>query len=114
VISSDRRGEPGEIESVLAAHPMTDRERGVVPPADELEATLVEIYSRVLQTSPVSVLDTFVQLGGHSMLAFQLLDECKEHLHATPDVTRLITGTLRDVAASIRGTDEPGTVRHGD
>jgi amino acid adenylation domain-containing protein len=81
---------------------LTERERIVVPPADELEATLVEIYHRVLNTSPISVLDTFVQLGGHSLLAFRLLDECRTTLHASPDVAQLPTSTLRDVAASIR------------
>ena len=82
---------------------LTESERRVVPPADEVEATLVEIYRRVLDTSPISVLDTFTQLGGHSMLAFRLLDECEVSLHATPDATQVLTGTLRDVAASIRG-----------
>lgn len=84
-------------------HALIDRERRVVPPADELEATLIEIYRRVLDTSPISMLDTFAQLGGHSMLAFRLLDECDASLHATPDATQVLTGTLRDVAASIRG-----------
>ena len=79
-----------------------EREREVVPPADELEASLVEIYGRVLETSPVSTMDTFTQLGGHSLLAFRLLDECNEKLHTKPDVTELLSGTLREVAASIR------------
>lgn len=87
----------------------TDGEREIVPPADELEAGLVEIYRRVLDTGPVSVLDNFAQLGGHSLLAFRLLDECLATLHAQPDVADLLTGTLRDVAASIRaGRPPPG------
>jgi amino acid adenylation domain-containing protein len=86
----------------------TDRERQVVPPADEVEATLVEIYSQVLETSPVSVLDTFVQLGGHSVLAFQLLDRCSVRLPAQPDVAELLTATLRDVAASVRAAAASG------
>lgn len=40
--------------------------------------------------------------GGHSLLAFRLLDECVATLHAKPDVTELITGTVRDVALSMR------------
>jgi amino acid adenylation domain-containing protein len=83
------------------------RERAVEPPADELEAILVEIYHRVLDTSPVSVLDNFVQLGGHSMLALRLLDECTATLHTAPDVTELLTGTLRDVAATVRAAGRP-------
>jgi amino acid adenylation domain-containing protein len=77
-------------------------ERQVVRPADDLEASLVEIYGRVLATAPVSVLDTFAQLGGDSVLAFKLLDECAGRLPARPDVTTVLTGTLREVAASVR------------
>jgi amino acid adenylation domain-containing protein len=83
-------------------HALSDREREVVPPADDLEARLVEIYGRVLRTGPVSVLDTFTDLGGHSLLAFAVLDECLATLQIQPGVTELLTGTIRDVAASIR------------
>ncbi|MFG2404359.1 amino acid adenylation domain-containing protein [Streptomyces brevispora] len=86
---------------------LAERERTVEPPADELEAALIDIYHRVLGRSPISVLDTFVQLGGHSLLTFRLLDECKTTLRAEPDMTQLLHGTLRDVAAAIRGTRIP-------
>ncbi|MEO3808380.1 non-ribosomal peptide synthetase [Sphaerisporangium sp. B11E5] len=79
-------------------------EREIVPPADEVEAALIDIYHRVLETGPVSVLDTFAALGGHSLLAFKLLDECLEKLHVRPDVTVLLGGSVRDVAASIQAT----------
>jgi len=83
-----------------------DRERDVVPPADRLEAALVRIYGRVLETDPVSVLDTFTGLGGHSMLAFKVLDECLAEFGAQPGVPELLGGTIRDVAASIRAAAE--------
>ncbi|WP_431873297.1 non-ribosomal peptide synthetase [Amycolatopsis sacchari] len=83
-------------------HAHRERHHAAVPPADELEAALAGIYERVLGTRPASVLDTFAQLGGHSLLAFQLLDACEEAFGAKPDVTELLTGTLRDVAASLR------------
>lgn len=86
---------------------LAERERNVEPPADELEAALIDIYRRVLGRSPISVLDTFVQLGGHSLLTFRLLDECKTALRAEPDVTQLLHGTLREVAATIRRTRIP-------
>jgi amino acid adenylation domain-containing protein len=81
---------------------VTERERTVVPPADELEAALVEIYRRVLGRSPISMLDTFAQLGGHSLLTLRLRDECQATLRVAPDLTKLLDGTLRDVAATIR------------
>jgi amino acid adenylation domain-containing protein len=80
----------------------TDVDREIVPPGDELEASLVEMYGRLLGTSAVSVLDNFAELGGHSLLAFQLLDECRQELDAPPDVKDLLAGTVRDVATSIR------------
>jgi amino acid adenylation domain-containing protein len=97
-------------EALLAAwRVLADRDRDFVPPVDDLEARLAGIYSRVLETAPVGMLDTFTRLGGHSMLAFQLLDECEEQLRVKPPVTTLLTGTVRDVAVSIRtAMAEPG------
>ncbi|MFY1652843.1 non-ribosomal peptide synthetase [Solwaraspora sp. WMMB762] len=80
---------------------LTERERRVVPAADAYEKALIDIYRRILNTSPISVLDTFGELGGHSMLVFRLLDECRAALHAVPDPTMVLTATLRDVASSI-------------
>ncbi|WP_433654873.1 non-ribosomal peptide synthetase [Nocardia sp. CA-128927] len=79
-----------------------DREREIVPPADELEAALVDIYRRILEIDTVSVLDTLTQLGGNSMLAFKLLEEFVTSLHAQPDIKVLLSGTVRGVADSIR------------
>lgn len=96
---------------------LTERERPIVPPADELEAALLEIYRRVLGTSAVSVLDTFVELGGHSMLTLRLRQECESTLRAAPDMTVLLDGTLRDVATTIRdaslGMPEGPSTRDG-
>ncbi|MGC5016355.1 non-ribosomal peptide synthetase [Streptosporangium sp. DT93] len=93
---------------------LVDSERKIVPPADEVEAALVDIYRRVLETGPVSVLDTFAELGGHSLLAFQLLDECLEKLRVRPAVTDLLGGTVRDVAASVRAARQaPDTTDSG-
>lgn len=79
-----------------------DEERLIVPPADELEERLVGIYGRVLQSGPVSVLDTFAGLGGYSLLAFKVIDECVAELRVKPEVMKLLTGSLREVAESIR------------
>jgi amino acid adenylation domain-containing protein len=83
-------------------------DRPVEPPADEVEAALVALYSRLLGTARVSALDNFIQLGGHSMLAFQLLDVCEHELPAKPDVTTLLTGTVREAAESIRRAASAG------
>lgn len=76
----------------------------VVPPEDDVETRLVDLYEEALGTRPASMLDTFTQLGGHSLLAFQLLDGCQRVFGVKPDVTELLIGTVRDVAASLRET----------
>jgi acyl-coenzyme A synthetase/AMP-(fatty) acid ligase len=92
---------------------LASAEREIVPPADEVEASLAEIYGRLLGTARISMLDTFSELGGHSLLAIQLLDECLASLHAKPDVTELLGGTIRDVAMSIRAAlARPGLHDH--
>ena len=99
----------GKIDKDALVHvwqSLSDHERVIVPPADDLEASVAELYRRVLETTQVSMLDTFTQLGGHSLLAFQLLDECLAKLHAQPDATELLAGTVRDVATSIRAAAE--------
>ncbi|MEV4706164.1 non-ribosomal peptide synthetase [Actinoplanes sp. NPDC049316] len=87
--------------------------REIVPPADELEAAVVDIYRRVLQAGEVSVDDTFAQLGGHSVLAFKVLDECAATLGSRPDPARVLGGTVSEVAASIRA-GRRGLDRAGD
>ncbi len=96
----------GKLDSAALLKHVPDRP--IEPPADELEASLVALYSRLLGIAPVSVLDNFTLLGGHSMLAFQLLDECERELPAKPDVTALLTGTLREAAGSIRRAVQAG------
>ncbi|NMH76157.1 non-ribosomal peptide synthetase [Pseudonocardia xinjiangensis] len=101
-ILTDVNGKIDNRALVAAGQDRADREHGFVPPADDLEAAVVDIYRRVLGTDPVSVLDTFTQLGGNSMLAFILFDECLQTLGAQPGPAELLTGTVREVAAAIR------------
>jgi amino acid adenylation domain-containing protein len=87
---------------------LADGERAFVAPADDLETRLAGLYGQVLSQPQVSMLDSFTSLGGHSLLAFRLLDECADQLGAQPDVSELLTGTVRDVARSIRAAQAAG------
>lgn len=70
--------------------------------ADGLEATVAGLYRTVLDRDRISMSDTFSRLGGDSVQAFRLLDLLDEQLSAAPDVATLLTGTVRDVAATLR------------
>ncbi len=56
----------------IKALPVPDRAREddgeLVPPRTELEARLAEIWSEILDVSPIGVYDNFFHLGGHSLL----------------------------------------------
>ncbi len=45
------------------------------PPRNEIEAKLVAIWERLLQTKPIGIQDNFFALNGHSLLAIQLVVE---------------------------------------
>ena len=64
-----------------------------VPPRDDDEARLCQLFEEVLQRKPVGIHESFFDLGGHSMLAVRLF----EQLHARTGV-RLPLSTLFDAA----------------
>lgn len=89
-------------DALLAAWHRVEERREITPPADEVEAALVGIYERLLDTAPIGITDTFSRLGGHSVLAFAVLDECERRFGAKPDLRDLLGGTIQDVARSLR------------
>ena len=61
-----------EIESIPKA-PLV--RKSYIPPQNELEEEIVEIWQRLLDTKQIGVFDDFFDIGGHSLLAIRLLDE---------------------------------------
>lgn len=51
-----------------------------LPPRNDLEARLVDIWERLLEVRPVGVRDSFFALGGHSLLATRLFAEVERVL----------------------------------
>jgi amino acid adenylation domain-containing protein len=47
----------------------------IVPPRDELELQLIEIWKKVLGIQQIGISDNFFDLGGHSLVALQLFAE---------------------------------------
>jgi len=87
-----------------------DDEREVLPPRDAFDEHLIDLYRRVLGTERIGLGDNFVELGGHSMLAFSLIELCVAELGTEPDVTDLLTATIGELADRMRsGTDAAGS-----
>ncbi|HYD80083.1 MAG TPA: amino acid adenylation domain-containing protein, partial [Paucimonas sp.] len=68
----------GKVERKLLPAPgMTRSEVGYVAPRNPVEQTLAEIWAEVLSLDRVGVLDNFFNLGGHSMLAMQMISKVR-------------------------------------
>ena len=51
-----------------------------VPPRNELEKSLIQIWTEVLKVEEIGVLDNFFDLGGHSLLAAKVIARVRRYL----------------------------------
>jgi amino acid adenylation domain-containing protein len=66
----------GKIDRQAFPEPVATRgEKMFVGPRDELEAQLVAIWESALGVQPIGVTDDFFEIGGHSLLAVQVVNE---------------------------------------
>ncbi|MEE9397815.1 MAG: amino acid adenylation domain-containing protein [Methylococcales bacterium] len=68
--------------------PEPDNARGrteqiYVPPRDELEQKLTELWEKVLNKRPLGVMDNFFEFGGHSLLAVRLTADIEKEFNKT-------------------------------
>jgi acyl carrier protein len=61
---------PGQLRAEL--------EKLFTPPRTPIEATLVEIWTEVLGIDRVGIDDNFFEMGGHSLLVFQVISRVRE------------------------------------
>ncbi|WP_405145104.1 SDR family NAD(P)-dependent oxidoreductase [Sphaerisporangium sp. NBC_01403] len=88
-------------------HPRPDLSTPYVEPREGTEATLSEIWSRVLSIEPIGATDNFFELGGHSLLAIELTTRIRKALNASVPVTGLLEcPTVRQLAALLDSRDQ--------
>jgi thioesterase domain-containing protein/acyl carrier protein len=81
--------------------PTTHRES--VPPQDDIEERLINIWQEVLGVHSIGVTDNYFDLGGHSVLALQLFTDIKFSFQLDlPLATLFYAPTIRAMAALIR------------
>jgi amino acid adenylation domain-containing protein len=98
----DRRALPAPDRTLVTAG------RELVPPRDELQRQLVEIWEKVLGINPIGVTDDFFELGGHSLLMVQLIARIEEKLGKRVPMTELLSGaTIDHLSGILRQEREP-------
>ncbi|HEY0256756.1 MAG TPA: amino acid adenylation domain-containing protein, partial [Candidatus Methylacidiphilales bacterium] len=74
-----------------------------VPPQDDLEEELAEIWKRLLKLDRVGVGDNFIDLGGDSLLVMKMMVEVEKLVSRPVGVQAMLEGgTIRELAATIR------------
>jgi acyl carrier protein len=71
-------------------------------PRNPLEETLVELWSAALQVTPLSIHDDFFEMGGHSLMAAELLTEIQQAVGCQiPARTLYLQPTIAEIAVAI-------------
>jgi thioesterase domain-containing protein/acyl carrier protein len=96
----DRRALPLPTPDTLIANST------IIPPRNELERQLTEIWERVLGIRPIGVQNSFFELGGNSLLAVQMLTQVEKLLGKNlPIATLLQVPTIESLAEALRKHD---------
>ena len=91
------------------AEPQTPHD--YVAPRNELEETLIDIWSEVLMKKPIGVFDNFFELGGHSLLVAQVLARVRKYLGVdVPVRTVFDEPTVAALAAAVEKTRASGAI----
>ena len=73
-------------------------------PRNTLETGLTLIWEKLLSIQPVGVQDNFFEIGGHSLLAVQLVSEIKKELGMTLSLIALLQSpTIEQLAEVLNG-----------
>jgi acyl carrier protein len=103
VLPSLPRSPHGKIDrTALAAGTGAPAASARVPPRNDLERQLADLWAELLDRPDVGVADNFFELGGHSLLAMQLLSRVQAALGVEVSLRTLFeTPTVAELAAAI-------------
>ena len=90
----------GKIDHQMLPSPDTcqpTQQQAYVAPRTMLEMLLVQIWERVLEITPVGIMDDFFEIGGHSLLAMRML------MHIERDLDRVLPPSVLIDTPTIAG-----------
>ncbi|MBN3926168.1 amino acid adenylation domain-containing protein [Nostoc sp. NMS4] len=80
-----------------------------VPPRDEIEDKLAEIWAEALEIEPVGIYDNFFELGGHSLLTTQIFNQIREFFQLELSLLNFFENpTVSGLAAAINNREQSG------
>ncbi|WP_405733485.1 amino acid adenylation domain-containing protein [Streptomyces sp. NBC_01537] len=109
VVAALPRTANGKVDraQLLAMDSTAGRAAAAVPPRDSLELRILEIWRAMLGSDRFGVTDDFFAVGGHSLLALQLLAAVSRKLGARLPISVLFeNGTVEGLARAVRAQAE--------
>jgi amino acid adenylation domain-containing protein len=101
----------GKLDRSALPAPDYGRVAGDRIPADTREAELCRLFAEVLGVSRVGVTDSFLDMGGHSLMATRLLSRIRAELGAELTIRDFFSGpTVREVARRLASPAAPRPV----
>lgn len=77
-----------------------------VPPSDDTESKLIEIWKKVLGLNKIGVTDNFFEIGGHSLLAARLFAHIEREMgEALPLAVLFQAPTIKEISNIIKKKD---------
>jgi acyl transferase domain-containing protein len=87
----------------VSLHPRPNLGSQFVPPRNEVEQKVADIWQNILGVGPIGVFDKFFELGGHSLLAIQLISRMREAFQVELSAQRLFEApTVAQLAETIQ------------
>jgi amino acid adenylation domain-containing protein len=100
----------GKVDRAALPHPTRAQPERTTPyagPRDEVEQTLAEIWRKVLALEKVSVHDRFLDLGGHSLKAMQIVSQIHKRLGTkVPLRTVFEKPTIAELATELQSSEK--------
>ncbi len=89
-------------KALLSYEVFVTADKETIEPRTETEESLVQIWSEVLHAPRIGIRDDFFQMGGHSLLAIQLIDKIRSRYKVSLQLADFLrNSTLQDMAAEI-------------
>jgi non-ribosomal peptide synthetase component F/acyl carrier protein len=105
-LSSMPRNAEGVVALTKLPSPFASNDRILLPPRTEAELLVAEIWQRALELERVSLDDNFFNIGGHSLLCFQVIDDIQRRTGIRLSPRTMLLDTLEQVAAGL-GAPKP-------
>jgi acyl carrier protein len=85
------------------------KKKAYVAPSTPTQQVLVTIWTEILKVDPISIDDNFFDLGGHSLMATQVVSRIREHF-SVEIALRVIfeTPTIQGIALAVEMAKENG------